>query len=397
MAVSSVDRPLRFASAAAVALLSLFVPRTGLAADETSEGEALLVYEKSIRGRLPPGSSVAWSPDNRQLAVGFADGKLHVLDSNDGTDRVILANVGGASFAWSADGRTIAVHQSVLSDDFRLLSVADAREIGRWGITQRELNDGRCPSTSMPMMFTDDGKALWVTCRTSVRHVPVTFPIAVKHRLPDFVVEDRIELKAPIDGKAAVTHYSLGHFGGNQSLTALIGYHIPGKIRYFAYAFDFERKTELFPHFEAVDDNRSGLSRFPIQLLMLPDASFALIRYASFGASGSVKDKKLDRVFDGYDMRTSERIVGYGGIGDATPEAGAIGEVALLPDGRSVVGLWSRVAPRERGLVVFDARSGAVRQRVRFGETYQLALSPNGRRVATITGQGEVRIYRVNN
>jgi hypothetical protein len=110
-----------------------------------------------------------------------------------------------------------------------------------------------------------------------------------------------------------------------------------------------------------------------------------------------VKDKKLDRVFDGYDMRTSERIVGYGGIGDATPEAGAIGEVALLPDGRSVVGLWSRVAPREGGLVVFDARSGAVRQRVRFGETYQLALSPNGRRVATITGQGEVRIYRVNN
>jgi WD40 repeat protein len=399
MVVLSVDRPLRFASAAAFVVLALLSPRLALAVDETSEGEAILVYEKSIKSRLPPGSSVAWSPDNRQLAVGFADGKLHVLDSNDGTDRVILSDIGGASFAWSADGRTMAVHQSVLPHGFRLLSVADAHEIGRWSVTQTELNDGRCPSTNMPMMFTDDGKALWVTCRTSVRHVPVTFPIAVKHRLPDLSVEDRIELKTPIDGKAAVTHYSLGRFGGNQSLTALIGYHIPGKLRYFAYAFDLERKTELFPNFEAADDNRSGLSRPPQQVILLPDGTFALIHLApwTYMKTGTVPDYTFDRLFEGYDTHTGQRTVAYGGPSGAIPEAGVILEAALLPDGRSVVGLWSRAATREGGLVVFDARSGAVRQRIRFGQTFQLALSPNGRRAATITAQGELRIYRVNN
>jgi hypothetical protein len=227
----------------------------------------------------------------------------------------------------------------------------------------------------------------------------MTFPIAVKHRLPDFVVEDRIELKTPIDGKAAVPHYSFGHFGGNQLLTALVGYYISGTIRYFAYAFDLERKTELFPNFEAVDDNRSGLSRPPQQVTLLPGGTFALIRLstATYMKPGTVPNYTFDRLFEGYDTQTGQRIVAYGGPSDATPEAGVIGEAALLHDGRSLVGRWSRAATREGGLLVFDARSGTVRQRIRFGQTYQLALSPNGRRVATITAQGELRIYRVNN
>jgi hypothetical protein len=398
MTLSIIDRQPRFVAAAFV-VLALLAPRPALAADDISEGETILVYEKSIKPRLPPASRIAWSPNNRQLAVGFADGKLHVLDSDNGTDRVLLSGIGSASFAWSSEGRTMAVHQTLSPHGFHLLSVVDAREIGRWGITQREVQDDGCPSFNMPMMFTDDGTALWVTCRTFVRHVPMTFPIAVKHRLPDFVVEDRIELKTPIDGKAAVPHYSLGRFGGNQSLTALVGYLIAGKIRYFAYAFDLQRKTELFPSFEAVDDDRSGLSRPPQQVILLPGGTFALIRLstATYMKPGTVPNYTFDRLFEGYDTQTGQRTVAYGGPSDATPEAGVIGDAALLHDGRSLVGRWSRAATREGGLLVFDARSGTVRQRIRFGETHQLALSPNGRRVATITAQGELRIYRVNN
>ncbi len=167
--------------------------------------------------------------------------------------------VGRASIAWSPDGRVVAVHQSGPSYGFRLLSVADAYEIGRWEVTQQQSDDGRCSSAAMPMAFTDDGKALWVTCRVSLRNVPVTFPVAVKHRLPDLVAEDRIELKTPIaDAKASDTHYLLTRIGAKQSLSALIGYFVPGKTRYFSYAFDLEHKTEIFPHFETAGDTRSG-------------------------------------------------------------------------------------------------------------------------------------------
>lgn len=266
MAVSSVDRLLQFASAAAFIFLGLLTTRAALAVEEISEGELILIYERSINLRPLP-ETITWSSDSRYLAAkGFADGRLRIIDTRDANaaDRVILDGVGRASIAWSPDGRVVAVHQSGPSYGFRLLSVADAYEIGRWEVTQQQSDDGRCSSAAMPMAFTDDGKALWVTCRVSLRNVPVTFPVAVKHRLPDLVAEDRIELKTPIaDAKASDTHYLLTRIGAKQSLSALIGYFVPGRTRYFSYAFDLEHKTEIFPHFETAGDTRSGLSRPP--------------------------------------------------------------------------------------------------------------------------------------
>jgi hypothetical protein len=107
-------------------------------------------------------------------------------------------------------------------------------------------------------------------------------------------------------------------------------------------------------------------------------------------------DESLDRQFDGYDIRTGQRVVTFGGMNAKVPEAGVVGQTAVLRDGETIVGRWSRAATGEGGLVVFNARTGAVHQRIRFGLNSRLALSPDGTRLAVLTyQQNEIRLYRV--
>src|SRR5690242_3604694 len=78
-------------------LVLLLLP--GVARGETSEGQRIVVFEKSIQLKFIP-ERVEWSPDNRHLAAnGFADGKLHIIDSDGegAIDRVVLDRIGRAS------------------------------------------------------------------------------------------------------------------------------------------------------------------------------------------------------------------------------------------------------------------------------------------------------------
>jgi WD40 repeat protein len=382
----------------AIVRLLPFLAAIGPAAaiEETSEGQRILVYEKSIQLKYAP-QSMAWAPDNRHLAVkGFNDAKLHVIDTRDDTasDRIILDNVGNASIAWSPDGQTIAVHhRSGGFNGIQLASVLNAQETARRVVG----NDG-CLLAANPIAFTHDGSALWLTCRFPMLTAPETFPVAIKYRLPDLVADDPLVLQSPVaDGKAVTFAYSLAHINNSLWLSAIIGYDVSGTRRLFAYGFDLGRKAELFPHFEPADDNRSGLFRYPNQLILVPDATYGLVRLSTGTRRppGVSTDDTSDRLFDGYDLRTGQRLVTFGGNNSQAPEAGVVGEVALLRDGRSLVGRWSRAAAREGGLVIFDARTGTVHQRIRFGENLLLALSPDGGRLASLTRQNEIRLYQV--
>lgn len=403
--MTSVDETSILDRGALCARVALFVLLLlpGAARGETSEGQQILTFEKSIQLSFVP-ERLEWSPDNRHLAAkGFNDGKLHIIDSDDerAIDRVILDRIGRASIAWSPDGQVVAVNQSAPIYGIRLASVVDAREIGRRQLVPGQKIDA-CLSASMPMAFTDDGKGLWVTCsfapRVGARGVLPNFPIAEKYRLPDFSDEDRITLQSAIPGAGVLASVSsLARASAGISLSAIVGFHTPGLTRRFAYGFDLGSKAELFPPFEIVDDARSGMSRFPSQIITLPDRSFVLIRLSG-GVStrpGQQVDEKFDRLFEGYDPRTGQRTIAYGGLSGTAPERGVVGQIALLRDGRSIVGRWSRAAAREGGMVVFDARTGAVHQRIRSTENSLLSLSPDGRRVANVTRQGEMRLYRV--
>jgi hypothetical protein len=169
------------------------------------------------------------------------------------------------------------------------------------------------------------------------------------------------------------------------------------KIRFFGRGIDLETKKDLFPQFELVDDNRSGFFRKPDELMFFPDARFALVRMGA-GVSqrpGVPHDERFDRLFEGYDTRTGKRVVAYGGNADRKPESGVIGTIAQLPDGALIVGRWSRADAGQGGLIVLAARTGTVVQRISFGRASQMALSADGRRVAAVTYDRELRLYRV--
>jgi WD40 repeat protein len=381
------------------------VAQGSLAADEASEGRAILQFEKRIGIKDHP-QIIAWSSDNRHLALkGFNDGRLYVYDANssDGAVRVLADRIGSAALAWSPDGQTIVLNQQAPISAIRLLSAHDGQEIGRRDIPLRQSYEN-CPLSGLPIAFTDDGRSLWMTCGRP--NATTSFPIALKLRLPDFVAEDRLMLDPPVsDEKTHSRNYSLARIDGKLTLSTITlsvtnVYESFGiiKQRPFATGFDLDAKAQWFPRFELIDDNRSGYFRTPQELFLFPDRNFALVRMfpGTSERPGFPHDKSFDRMFDGYDARAGKRIVTYGGYNDGRPESGAIGAAQLIPHNELMIGQWSRVKPDSGGLIVFNPRDGTVVQRIRIGRTSShLAVSPDGQRLAHITYRGEIRLYRI--
>ena len=355
--------------------------------------------------------------DNRHLAVIApqpypTEPNLQVIDvddNNKASSRVVLKEAEEGSIAWSPDGQTIALTYRFRDfSGIKLISVVDARETAR-----RELQENECWTDGSPITFTPDGGALWATCDFPAWHpawhpprgTPEMFPVAIKYRLPDLIADDRVVLQSPVAGaRAGNFGYSLTTINMTPRLSAIIQYERPGKYEDayspFAYGFDLGRKAELFPPFNILDDRRSGLARHPKELILSPDATYGLLRLDSGTLSGQAPiDETLDRQFEGYDTRSGQRLVSFGGRNGKVPEAGVIGEAALLRDGQTIVGRWGRGPTREGGLVVLDARTGAVHQRIRFTGVHplgnhRLALSPDGTRLASLTNGNEIRLYR---
>jgi hypothetical protein len=253
------------------------------------------------------------------------------------------------------------------------------------------------------MVFAEQGRSLWVACTIASASEP--FAAALKLNVPDLSDNDRLLITPPVSGKNAQSgRYSFARIGGKLTLATLVGsvtdvFESPGfkKIRFFGRGVDLETKKDLFPQFELVDDNRSGFFRKPDELMFFPDMHFALVRMsAGVGqVPGVPHDEQFDRLFEGYDTQTGERVVSYGGNGDHRPESGVIGTIAQLHDGSRLVGRWSRADTGQGGLIVLAARTGTVVQRISFGRASQMALSADGRRVATVTYDRELRVYRV--
>jgi len=253
------------------------------------------------------------------------------------------------------------------------------------------------------MAFAEQGRSLWVACTIASASEP--FAAALKLNVSDLSDSDRLLITPPVAGQNAQSaRFSFARIGGKLTLAALVGsvtdvFERPyfRKVRFFGRGIDLETKKDLFPQFELVDDNRSGFFRKPDELMLFPGVNFAVVRMSAAVSQvpGVPHDEQFDRLFEGYDTRTGERVVAYAGNGDHKPESGVIGTIAQLPDGALIVGRWSRADTGQGGLIVLAARTGTVVQRISFGRASQMALSADGRRVATVTFNGELRVYRV--
>jgi dipeptidyl aminopeptidase/acylaminoacyl peptidase len=373
------------------------------AEQERSEGEPILVYERSYRLTDHPHVMV-WAPDSQRIAFKeFNRGRLTVLDTDEqgGTARPIADKIFGASVAWSPAGDTIAVSQSSHFSGIRLLSAHDGRELARRE-HGRDVPHERCDTRRGSVAFSVDGHSLWVTCR--VIRAPGSLTLALRRDSADLSLRDELRIDAPVSDQFTTnSHSAISWHGERPHLSALLASQIPkDKFSFsvtgmYGYVIDLESKTELLARFTLSDDNRSGYFRRPDELILFPGANFALARLNS-GISTRPDvpvEPKFDRLFDGYDTRTGERIVSYGGETDDTPENGVIGGVAIIPGSDVMIGRWARASARHGGLIVLEWKTGLVRQRIIGARVGRIALSPNGERLAVVTYETELRLYRV--
>lgn len=372
---------------------------------EHTEGEAILSYERSLRLSDHP-DAIVWSPDNQHIAVkGFNSGRLAVFDITGAADgwRTIADKIGGGHIAWAPDGRSIAVNQLTPFTGFRLFSIETGQETFRREYTRGQPYEG-CAFAGQPLVFERDGLSLWVDCAIVNATEPFTFALRVSSR--DFTIQDRIIAVPPISGGRSTSwRFVFSQLDNRLRLSAIFRAHTDVKdqsgriaIRNFGYGFDLDRKLELFQPFEVATDRRSGFFRDAQELLIFPNPKFALVRLATAISTrpGVVQDVRLDRLFEMYDTGTGNETLAFGGIISANPEGGVVTGAVLTPNAHALIGTWSRSGTRRGGLVVFDPRTGAVRQRVTGSEGGSMALSPDGKRVARATVLGELRIYRCN-
>ena len=231
------------------------------------------------------------------------------------------------------------------------------------------------------------------------------FVYAIRLSLPGLEMVDELNIEPPVERRPVmVQRLDIDTPAGRPLLSLVAGANLTLKPAYplyvpFAYAFDLETKTEVFPHFALSNENRSGFFRTPRQIHVLQDPSFILVRLqaAVTTVPGVEHHPEFDRLFEGYDTRKGEVIVTYEGENGDGPERGAIANSAVLPDGSLTIASWSRfLIDTVGGLVVLETKTGRVRQRIGNIPAYYIWLSPDGRSFAVTKGNHRLEIYSIN-
>ncbi len=114
--------------------------------------------------------SLAFSPDNKIVAAGASDGKVYLWETNTGK-RIRRLDVGGFNscypgIAFAPDGKWLAITGYELS----VWDVASGERLFRYGVAMH-LGYGRA---AMPVLFSPDGKQLYVPAHAKDKKVGVT-------------------------------------------------------------------------------------------------------------------------------------------------------------------------------------------------------------------------------
>lgn len=399
------------------------------APNETSEGEALLTFEKAIALDRP--SIFVWAPDNRHVAISNL-GRLLVVDVDNpsGSGRPVADKIGLAVAAWSPDGAMLALSQSAPVSCVRVIDTATGGEIVRRETSLQQRYQGFLFS-HQPITFTPDGRALWVANEKIFPGHHNDSGIALKLDIRTLEALDRFDAPLPMAGeRTSFDNLSFSHDNGSTQLlytatAVLLSERTQGRPprKYFAYGYDLETKRELFPKMPIAEDNRSGFFREPRQLLTLPDKRSLLVRLDTGigGRPGIPHHPEFDRQVEIYDCQSGQLIAHYLGLVGASGqpeipegddlemliaftrskgsevERGVVGNIVARPDRNFAIGWWNSALIDRGGLVVIDPLTGRVRQRIIGMQAGAIALSPNGKCLALIAKYYDaILFYSVN-
>jgi hypothetical protein len=349
-------------------------------------------------------SDAVWSLDGRMLAaIPFAHPALQLI-SVDAQDR----RKWGTPFpfqlistAISPDNQLLAVHQPAHGlNRLWLYSIADRREIAR-----AELPVGGCsPSVSSTggLAFSLDGSALWVGCDIA-KHVNGTYPAAVRLSLRDLQYQEHVNIAGI--ASSSLPHLRGGRFSVDQGKlfwTQIVTTYATGAqgsriSEQFVRAIDPSTQQEAFPPLKIRTD--SG-GRFPSLLryaMVSPQHGLAVVFRALIKREPPLPVGTPDFAFETYDVHTGFLLAEFwsGTEQQDTDSGGQVEHAALIPGSPYLVGaIDASFNPRKHGgLIVWDARTGGIVQRVPGRSAQRVSVSPDGKRIALFSGYELLMYY----
>jgi hypothetical protein len=343
-----------------------------------------VVTSRGFKIKDPP-AQVKWSPDNNYVAIfGFTSSKLFLLDVNQ--QQLIDPNIHfrGAppNIAWSADSSLLALNNVNVG----LFRVADGKELGR----RDNFRYGRCSTQPRQAgAFTADGRFLWVSC--GPRGEQGSYRAAEKLAIPDLKIVDSVDADG-IDPENQGFTYSdrIVVEGGRILLSSIFqscsksGRYKPLNCQPYAACLDLESKRHCFPSI-ALEQSTGARGLSDIQLV--PNSP----RLISFWTWGQEAPSGPDWMFEAYDF-----------TGNWVRQFGARTEYENVPPREFVVTKECLVISsagyldgKSGRLLVWDANTGQLLQRMTTPFASDIAVSPDGQRLAAHVGL-EIRVYSIS-
>ena len=344
------------------------------------------------------GSPLLWSSDGRRLLSGMekpdASGRLDrtqtslwlfEVESDRASGREILDDRGAANsqVAWSPNGELVVIAEM---SRIRVLSISKSEVISHREFDLRDIEIDGYPraGANHPVVFSSDSSSFWIAWPTA--HARERFTLALKLDANSLKVVDRCDIDPPVPGnRHEIVYIHLEFASTGPRLVACVDSYTGIKdafggdtAHWFFYGVDLTSKTELFPHFQWVEDDAP--SRFPGDVLLSPDGSVLLVSIGRAGHTPAVPDTHLERDYEVYQTRTGQRSSFFD---TAVTLKGEHYQPKFFGETSEVLITLSGSDPyRPDGLLSLRTSDGVILQRISGPSFRQLAFSVDRKRMA---------------
>ena len=190
---------------------------------------------------------------------------------------------------------------------------------------------------------------------------------------------------------------ALASFQGRLLWTQIVSVYTPKLSQQYVRTMDLTTKQEIFPPLKIKTYRARQVSTRLQYATVSPERNLAVVFRQLVDRRPPLPAGTPDFAFESYDTRTGQLLVEFwSGKDQRNPDAGGRPvDVALISGSPYIVGaINASIDPQSHGgLIVWDARTGAVVQRTPGPSAQRVSASPDGKRLVLFCGRS-LLVYR---
>jgi hypothetical protein len=379
-----------------------------------STGEDIVQYRFETETEGWMGDPLIWSPDGHRLLSGMlkkdssgridrVQASLWLFDVSDdkAVGRKVLDDRGAADAyaAWSPDGELVVMAEM---SRIRVLSVSKSEIVAHREFDLQHIEIDGYPRTGAnpSVAFSSDSASFWIVWPD--HHARERFTLALKLDANSLKVIDRFEIDPPIQGNRHEAYQSYVEAtpkgprlvarvdSFENTKTVFEGY----TAHWFIYGVDLTTKTEIFPHFQWVEEDAPF--RTPGDTLLSPDASAVLVSIGRSSRPTIAPEIRHERDYELYQTGSGQRSSFFDTA--ETLKGQQFNPKFFGKTGDVLISLSATRPNHPDGLLALRASDGVILQRIAGPALYRLAFSLDRTRMAgslQIPGTG-IQFYSVS-